>query len=80
MFSHLLRRWPSCYQYMEEHLLDHFDDIARNVANSYRLQEECDVCALVMAEHRGTINPGEFSAIMLASLRSLAPKDWDDQR
>ena len=58
-------------------ILDQFDNIVMNVANSYRLQEECDVCALVMAKYRGTINLGEFKAVMLASLRSLCPKDWD---
>jgi len=58
-------------------ILDQFDAIVENVANSYRLQEECDVCSLVMAKYRGTINLGEFKAVMLASLRSLCPKDWD---
>jgi len=58
-------------------ILDQFDGIVMNVANSYRLQEECDVCSLVMAKYKGTINLGEFKAVMLASLRSLVPKDWD---
>ena len=56
-------------------ILEQFEDIVMNVANSYRLQEECDVCSLVMAKYRGTINLGEFKAGMLASLRSLVPKD-----
>ena len=32
----------------------------------------------VMAKYRGSINLGEFKAVMLASLRSLVPKDWDE--
>ena len=32
---------------------------------------------LVLAKHRGTIKLPEFKAVMLASLRSLLPKDWD---
>ena len=58
-------------------VLDQFDDIVCNVANSYRLQEECDVLTLVLAKHRGPIKLPEFKAVMLASLRSLLPKDWD---
>jgi len=48
-----------------------------NVANSYRLQEECDVLSLVLAKYKGEINLPEFKAVMLSSLRSLVPKDWD---
>lgn len=58
-------------------VLDQFDNIVTNVANSYRLQEECDVLTLVLAKHRGPIKLPEFKAVMLASLRSLLPKDWD---
>ncbi len=58
-------------------ILDQFDNMVMNVANSYRLQEECDVLSLVLAKYRGTINLGEFKAVMLSSLRSLVPKDWD---
>ncbi|CAE7448441.1 Tgm3 [Symbiodinium pilosum] len=58
-------------------VLDQFDDIVSNVANSYRLQEECDVLSLVLAQHPGSIRLSEFKAVMLASLRSLVPKEWD---
>lgn len=54
-----------------------FDNIVTNVANSARLQEECEVLSLRIAKvATGTINLGEFKACMLASLRSLLPKDW----
>eukprot|EP00931_Biecheleriopsis_adriatica_P078393 TRINITY_DN5185_c0_g1_i1.p1 TRINITY_DN5185_c0_g1~~TRINITY_DN5185_c0_g1_i1.p1 ORF type:complete len:1127 (+),score=272.86 TRINITY_DN5185_c0_g1_i1:63-3443(+) len=58
-------------------VLAQFDAIVTNVANSYRLQEECDVLSLVLAKYNGTINLSEFKAVMLSSLRSLVPKDWD---
>eukprot|EP00445_Apocalathium_hangoei_P063872 CAMPEP_0204120780 /NCGR_PEP_ID=MMETSP0361-20130328/7839_1 /ASSEMBLY_ACC=CAM_ASM_000343 /TAXON_ID=268821 /ORGANISM="Scrippsiella Hangoei, Strain SHTV-5" /LENGTH=580 /DNA_ID=CAMNT_0051072017 /DNA_START=40 /DNA_END=1779 /DNA_ORIENTATION=+ len=59
-------------------VLSSFDTIVSNVANSYRLQEECDVLSLRLAKYRGTINLGEYKAVMLASLRSLC-KDWGSQ-
>ncbi|CAE7292437.1 unnamed protein product [Symbiodinium sp. CCMP2456] len=55
-------------------ILDQFDDIVVHAADSYRLQEECDILSLVLAQHAGTMNLTEFKAIMLASLRSLLPK------
>ncbi|CAJ1404467.1 unnamed protein product [Effrenium voratum] len=58
-------------------ILEQFDGIVTNVANSYRLQEECDVLSLVLARHSGSIKLSEFKAVMLASLRSLVPKEWD---
>eukprot|EP00931_Biecheleriopsis_adriatica_P113517 TRINITY_DN8858_c0_g1_i1.p1 TRINITY_DN8858_c0_g1~~TRINITY_DN8858_c0_g1_i1.p1 ORF type:complete len:1115 (+),score=249.69 TRINITY_DN8858_c0_g1_i1:41-3346(+) len=58
-------------------VLEQFDAIVTNVANSYRLQEECDVLSLVLAKYKGEINLPEFKAVMLSSLRSLVPKDWD---
>eukprot|EP00931_Biecheleriopsis_adriatica_P123584 TRINITY_DN9863_c1_g1_i1.p1 TRINITY_DN9863_c1_g1~~TRINITY_DN9863_c1_g1_i1.p1 ORF type:complete len:1235 (+),score=276.02 TRINITY_DN9863_c1_g1_i1:91-3705(+) len=60
-------------------ILDSFDAIVRNIANSYRLQEECDVLALRMAKLKSKTPPklAEYKAVMLASLRSLVPKDWD---
>lgn len=48
-----------------------------NVANSYRLQEECDVLSLRLAKCKGKIDLPQFEAVMLASLRSLVPKDWN---
>jgi len=59
-------------------VLDSFDAIVTNVSNSYRLQEECDFLSLRIAKYKGTtINLNEYKAVMLASLRSLVPKDWD---
>merc|ERR1719158_2185682 len=55
-----------------------FDNIVTNVANSARLQEECDILALRIARVvKGNVNLGEYKSCMLASLRSLLPKDWD---
>ncbi|CAE8734516.1 unnamed protein product [Polarella glacialis] len=62
--------------WMQE-VLESFDDMASNVQNSYRLQEECDTLGLRLAKYRGTINLSEFKSVMLASLRSLVPKDWN---
>lgn len=63
--------------WMQE-VLASFDTIVLNVANSNRLQEECDVLSLRMTKvTRGPVNLGEFKAVMLASLRSLVPKDWN---
>lgn len=58
-------------------VLEQFDNMVSNVANSYRIQEECDVLSLVLAHYEGPIILMEFKAVMLASLRSLVPKDWD---
>merc|ERR1719379_1663870 len=55
-----------------------FNNIVTNVSNSARLQEECDVLALRIARVvKGNVNLGEYKSCMLASLRSLLPKDWD---
>merc|ERR1719440_2330123 len=55
-----------------------FHNIVTNVANSARLQEECDILALRIARVvKGNVNLGEYKSCMLASLRSLLPKDWD---
>jgi len=62
--------------WMQE-VLESFDDIVTNVANSYRLQEECDTLSVRLAKYKGTIQLGEYKAVMLASLRSLVPKDWN---
>mmetsp|Transcript_46047 Transcript_46047/g.109451 ORF Transcript_46047/g.109451 Transcript_46047/m.109451 type:complete len:1081 (+) Transcript_46047:59-3301(+) len=60
-------------------ILEYFDPIVTNVANSYRLQEACDVLSLNLAKCKGEINLPEFKAVMLASLRSLVPKEWNSQ-
>merc|ERR1719199_2019600 len=55
-----------------------FHNIVTNVANSARLQEECDILALRIARVvQGNVNLPEYKSCMLASLRSLLPKDWD---
>merc|ERR1719218_69624 len=57
-----------------------FDNIVTNVANPGRLQEECDILALRIAKVvKGNVNLGEYKSCMLASLRSLLPKDWDSK-
>lgn len=57
-----------------------FHAIVTNAANSGRLQEECDVLVLriskVASGNNGKVNLGEYKSCMLASLRSLLPKDW----
>lgn len=58
-------------------ILDQLDAIALNVANPYRLQEECEVLALVLSRYQGSFVLSEFKAVVLASLRSLVSSDWD---
>lgn len=54
-----------------------FDNIVKNVANSGRLQEECCILVLRIARITGSkISLNEYKSCMLASLRSLLPKDW----
>lgn len=62
--------------WMDE-ILESFDNIVTNVSNPYRLQEECDTLGLRISMHNGPVNLNEFKSIMLASLRSLVPKDWN---
>jgi hypothetical protein len=64
-------------EWMHE-VLDCFHDIVVNVANSSRLQQECAVLALrISKKNPGQVNLNEYKSCMLASLRSLLPKDWD---
>merc|ERR1719183_1634981 len=54
-----------------------FDNIVSNVSNSSRLVEECDILVCRIAKvSTGKVNLAEFKSCMLASLRSLLPKDW----
>jgi len=54
-----------------------YDNIVSNVSNSGRLVEECDVLVCRIAKvASGKVNLAEFKSCMLASLRSLLPKDW----
>jgi hypothetical protein len=58
-------------------VLAQFDNIVTNVANSARLQEECCVLVLRIAKvTTSKVNLAEYKSCMLASLRSLLPKDW----
>eukprot|EP00913_Durusdinium_trenchii_P013742 g12902.t1 len=41
--------------------------------------EECDVLLLVLSKYTEPISLSDFRAVMLATLRSLAPKDWDTE-
>lgn len=67
------------HQWMNE-ILQSFDAIVTNVANSYRLQEECDIVSLRLAKHaQNNIQLKQYKAVMLASLRSLVPKGWDSK-
>jgi hypothetical protein len=48
-----------------------------NISNAARVQEECDVLAIRISKIVNTsVNLYEYKACMLASLRSLLPKDW----
>jgi len=58
-------------------VLERFDNIVSNVSNSSRMQEECELLSLTLDRYTGTLNLFEFKAVMLASLRSLVPKDWN---
>merc|ERR1719408_1135428 len=58
-------------------VLEVFDALVSNVANSARMKEESDVLALRLSKYeKHTLNLGEFKACMLAALRSLLPKHW----
>ena len=63
------RRWL-------QEVLGCFNNIVTNVANSTRLQEECDLLTLRIAKHaKGNLNFAEYQSFMLALLRALLPKD-----
>merc|ERR1719449_45355 len=58
-------------------VLECFHNIVTNVANSARLQEECDILVLRISRvAKGNVSFPEYKSCMLASLRSLLPKDW----
>jgi len=59
-------------------ILGSWDVIVRAVANASRLQEECEVVALRLSKHpQSLVDLSVFKACMLASLRSLLPRQWD---
>merc|ERR1719217_1877276 len=58
-------------------ILDSFNNIMTNFANVGRVQEECYVLTIRIAKvTTGKVNLPEFKSCMLASLRSLLPKEW----
>merc|ERR1719197_8214 len=58
-------------------ILEQFDNVMANFANVGRVQEECYVLTIRIAKvTTGKVNLAEFKSCMLASLRSLLPKDW----
>ncbi|CAE7729948.1 unnamed protein product [Symbiodinium sp. CCMP2592] len=57
-------------------VLDSFDSIVHSIAQSQRLQVECDVVTLRIAKASGDVKFKNFRAVMLSSLRALSPKDW----
>merc|ERR1719460_1265762 len=58
-------------------ILDLFDNIMGNFGNVGRVQEECYVLTIRISKvATGKINLPEFKSCMLASLRSLLPKEW----
>ncbi|CAE7529874.1 unnamed protein product [Symbiodinium pilosum] len=62
-----------------DQILNSFGDIVQNAADSLRLHEECDLLSLRIDKvSRGLApNLAQFKSCMLASLRSLLPKEWD---
>jgi hemoglobin-like flavoprotein len=59
-------------------VLNSFDAIVTYCADANRLQEECDILVLRIGKSaNGPVNLSQFRSCMLASLRSLLPKDWD---
>mmetsp|Transcript_44654 Transcript_44654/g.103135 ORF Transcript_44654/g.103135 Transcript_44654/m.103135 type:complete len:1322 (+) Transcript_44654:154-4119(+) len=58
-------------------VLQCFDAVVKNIANAGRLQEECDVLAMRMSKREESqVKLDDFKSCMLASLRSLLPKEW----
>lgn len=64
-----------------EQILNSFGDIVTNASDSLRLHEECDLLSLRLDKvSKGQApNLSQFKSCMLASLRSLLPKEWDTQ-
>jgi len=61
----------------QKEVLACFENIVLNIANSGRIQEECDVLSLRIAMcGSGIVNFSEYKSCMLASMRSLLPKTW----
>eukprot|EP00933_Yihiella_yeosuensis_P042223 TRINITY_DN3677_c0_g1_i1.p1 TRINITY_DN3677_c0_g1~~TRINITY_DN3677_c0_g1_i1.p1 ORF type:complete len:1238 (-),score=321.43 TRINITY_DN3677_c0_g1_i1:229-3942(-) len=76
-FNSAVMGFGSTGSWLQE-VLNVFDAIVQNAADANRLQEECDVLILrISRTTKGPINLNQFKSCMLASLRSLLPKEWD---
>merc|ERR1719389_1012302 len=61
-------------------VLDLFNNIMANFSNVGRVQGECYVLTIRISKvATGKVNLPEFKSCMLASLRSLLPKEWTTQ-
>lgn len=61
-----------------EEILNSFDAIVTHIGCPQRLEEEIDVLTLRIAKVAWEdVNLNQFKSVMLASLRSLLPKEWD---
>ncbi|CAJ1371316.1 unnamed protein product [Effrenium voratum] len=62
-----------------DQILHSLGDIVMNAADATRLHEECDLLSLRIDKvSTGQVpNLSQFKSCMLASLRSLLPKEWD---
>jgi len=62
-------------------VLDCWENIVLNVANSKRLEEECDILMLRISKAVGneSVKLPEYKACMLSTLRGMLPKDWTSQ-
>lgn len=67
----------SSRSWMKE-VLASFDTMVTHAGDTSRLQQECDVLALRISRAGAHgVNLAEFKSCMLASLRSLLPKEWN---
>jgi uncharacterized membrane protein YgcG len=62
-------------------VLECWENIVLNVANSKRLEEECDILMLRISKVVGneSVKLPEYKACMLSTLRGMLPKDWTSQ-
>lgn len=59
-------------------ILNSFEAIVVHMGTPQRLESEIDVLTLRLAKVAwGDVNLNQFKSVMLASLRSLLPKEWD---
>lgn len=64
-------------KWMQE-VLHCFAEMVEHIADTKRLQQECNVVSIRIAKTSGdSVNLSEFKSCMLAALRSLLPTTWD---